>query len=82
MMKKLTKFGNSRGLILDKAILQMLDITDETELKITVNNNSLVITPLFKQKTTDTKLKDPYLEAIVEQVMKEYESVLKKLANN
>ncbi|MCK4785504.1 MAG: hypothetical protein KAV87_17255 [Desulfobacteraceae bacterium] len=50
-LKKLTKFGNSSGIIIEKSILEMLDIDLHTPLEISIDNASLVIKPIRKQRT-------------------------------
>ena len=47
MIKKLAKYGNSHALVLDKALLELLNITDTTKLKLSTDGKSLVITPLM-----------------------------------
>lgn len=46
MIKKLSVHGNSAALIIDKPILELLDITLETPLKITTDGVNLIITPV------------------------------------
>lgn len=47
MVKKLIKHGNSLALIIDKPILDLLKITEETSLEIeTLDGKSLHIKPL------------------------------------
>jgi antitoxin component of MazEF toxin-antitoxin module len=46
MIKKLVKYGNSNALVLDKALLEILNIQDGTKLKLTTDGTSLTITPL------------------------------------
>jgi antitoxin component of MazEF toxin-antitoxin module len=46
MIKKLTTIGNSYGLVLDKAILELLNITPETELELTIDMTRLIIEPV------------------------------------
>lgn len=46
VVKKLTRQGNSAALVIDKPILDLLDITQDTPLKITVNGRQLIIEPL------------------------------------
>jgi len=50
MIKKLSKFGNSKALIIDKAILRLLNIDEETELEIQIKGKSIVISPIKKGK--------------------------------
>jgi antitoxin component of MazEF toxin-antitoxin module len=44
-IKQLTRIGNSTGLIIDRALLQQLDLGPESEVEIRVQGDSLVITP-------------------------------------
>lgn len=46
MIRTLEKHGNSRALVLDKAILDLLNITADTLLQIEVSGGSLIITPV------------------------------------
>lgn len=46
MIKTLTKCGNSRALIIDKAVLDLLKITDDTPLEISTDGKKLVIVPM------------------------------------
>jgi len=48
--KKLSKFGNSRALIIDKPILKLLDIEDDTILEIKIVEGGLFILPIKKGK--------------------------------
>jgi antitoxin component of MazEF toxin-antitoxin module len=45
LTKRLTPIGNSRGLILDKAILQQADMSTDTEVEISVEDHAIVIRP-------------------------------------
>ena len=45
MIKKLVQHGNSAALILDKPILELLNVTMDTPLEITTDGRSLVISP-------------------------------------
>ena len=50
MVKKLTRQGNSAALILNKNLLEMLEIDQDTELKLTVNGRVLTIEPLSDEE--------------------------------
>ena len=50
MIKKLKKVGNSRAIIIDKNILELLKLNDDTPLEITTNGDVLVITPIRDKK--------------------------------
>ena len=52
MIKKLVKHGNSQAIMIEKAILDLLNIDMNTELEVTTDGTSLTITPrekIFKQ---------------------------------
>ncbi len=46
MIKRLTKHGNSRALLLDAAVLDLLKIDDNTPLEITTNGLDITISPV------------------------------------
>jgi antitoxin component of MazEF toxin-antitoxin module len=74
MTKKLTKHGNSLALVIDKAILELLDIDANTPLKITTNGRELIIIP-----TRDDALDDDF-EAALQRANDKYARMLKRLA--
>jgi antitoxin component of MazEF toxin-antitoxin module len=45
MIKRLTKHGNSLALVIDKSVLELLQIDVDTPLSITTDGESLVISP-------------------------------------
>ena len=50
MAKTLTKHGNSYALVIDKPILEILQITPETPLELITNGDTLVIRPVREKK--------------------------------
>lgn len=54
MIKKLTTIGNSLGLIIDRPILNLLDIDRDTELEITTDGKTLMIQPVREGVTFKT----------------------------
>lgn len=46
MLKKLAKYGNSTALVIDKAILEILEIEDGGVVKLQTDGKSLIITPV------------------------------------
>ena len=46
MIKYLQKVGNSRGIILDKPILELLHIDDNAAFEVTQEKNGLLFRPL------------------------------------
>ena len=54
MIKKLVKHGNSYALIIDKPILELLNITPDTELEVTTDGIQLFVRPVAKGNKEDT----------------------------
>ena len=46
MIKTLIKHGNSLALVIDKPILEMLQVTPDTPLELTTNGESLLVSPV------------------------------------
>jgi antitoxin component of MazEF toxin-antitoxin module len=46
MIKHLQKIGNSRGIVLDRPILDLLHIDDNAAFEITQEKNGLLLRPL------------------------------------
>lgn len=76
MTKKLTRHGNSLALIIDKPLLQMLQISEKTNLELFIENNSLIIRPVAKK----SKRSKSEIKKIAQEIMDEYADVFKKLA--
>ena len=45
LVKKLTRIGNSSGLILERAVLKQANLEPDAEVEIRVQDNMIVITP-------------------------------------
>lgn len=54
MLKKLVKHGNSSALILDRSILALLDIDENSVVKMRIEGDTLLIKAADKVKTTDS----------------------------
>ncbi|HEY9789559.1 MAG TPA: hypothetical protein V6D22_04110 [Candidatus Obscuribacterales bacterium] len=55
MIKKLARHGNGRALTLDRALLELLNITDETELKITTDGKGFSVYPVERIEDDEFK---------------------------
>jgi len=49
MEKRLSRYGNSLALIIDKPILELLHITEDTVLQISTDGKRIIITPKNNQ---------------------------------
>ena len=78
MVKKLTKHGNSLAVLLDKPILEMLNINEKTPLKIRTDGINIIIEPVHELPA----MHDKNIEALYEELSQKYDAVLKKLSKN
>ena len=74
MIKKLTSHGNSSGLIIEKAILKLLNITQKTPLEITTDGTNIIISPVRKSEREKT------LRSALSRVNQRHGKTLKALA--
>ncbi|MCB9062834.1 MAG: AbrB/MazE/SpoVT family DNA-binding domain-containing protein [Halobacteriovoraceae bacterium] len=74
MIKNLTKHGNSMALIIDRPILDLLNISEGTPLEISTNGESLTISPVKDEK----RLKQ--FQKALEKTNKKYGRALKNMA--
>ncbi len=75
MKKRLVKHGNSRALVIDKAILEVLGIDDDTELEIRTDGRELRISPV---RDADTRRQR--FDRALERIERRYPETLKRLA--
>ncbi len=74
MIKKLIKHGNSLALVIDKPILEILQISAETPLELTNNGDVLMVSPV-RNKSRQKKL-----EASLKKINSKFGDDLKRLA--
>lgn len=75
MIKKLTKHGNSMALVIEKGVLDLLNIDDSTPLDISTDGKMLFVAPV-----RDEERRRQFEEALAK-VNKKYGRALKRLAN-
>ena len=75
MFKKLTRHGNSLALIIDRPVLELLNIDKETPLEISTDGRSLIVSPV-----QDEVLSRQFQEKLAE-VNRKYGRALKNLAD-
>ena len=74
MIKRLTPHGNSFALIIEKAILQLLNIGSETPLEITTDGKNLIVSPVNDPK------REKKVKAALAKVNRRHGKTLKALA--
>jgi antitoxin component of MazEF toxin-antitoxin module len=81
MRKTLARIGDSTGLIIDKPILELMDLKQGDEVDIDLVEEALVIRPARgKKKATTKSQRKERLEAIKIQMRKDIGETLRKLA--
>ena len=75
MIKKLTAHGNSAALIIDKALLEILNIDMNTPLEIVTDGENLIISPVREDSQHGR------VAMALEKVNARHERTLKKLAD-
>jgi antitoxin MazE len=75
MIKKLTKHGNSLALVMERGVLDLLNISADTPLDISTDGEVLIISPV-----RDEKRHKKFADAVAE-TNRKYGRALKKLAD-
>jgi antitoxin component of MazEF toxin-antitoxin module len=75
-IKHLTRQGNSLAVIIDKPILDMLDIDEKTPLKLTSEGRKIILEPMSEKEIEQRFL------AAADKVEKRFGRALKRLAEN
>jgi antitoxin MazE len=75
MIKKLTKHGNSLALVMERGVLDLLDINADTPLDISTDGEVLIISPVRDEKRCKR------FEEAVAETNRRYGRALKKLAD-
>lgn len=74
MIKRLTKHGNSLALVIDRSVLALLNIDNETPLEVTTDGSVLVVSPV-RDEPRAARLKEA-----LEETNRRYGKALKRLA--
>ena len=77
MIKTLTKHGNSYALVIDKPILDLLNIRPDTPLEIATDGKKLIISPEDEEKRSGVSEE---FEQSLEKVNHRFANVLQRLA--
>jgi len=77
MIKTLTKHGNSYALVIDKPILDLLNIRPDTPLTISTDGKSLLVSPGEEEERSGVSKE---FEQSLEKVNRRFATVLQRLA--
>lgn len=75
MVKTLRRVGNSNALLLDKPIMELLGMSEGSQVNLTVTNGALVVTPVNPALVSPDKF-----QACLDRVVTEWGDVLERLA--
>ena len=73
MVKKLIQHGNSVALVIDKPIMELLNISNETTFKLSTDGRNLILSPQTEYEQGKN------IMSSLEKINKRYGSVLKRL---
>jgi antitoxin component of MazEF toxin-antitoxin module len=73
MIKKLIQHGNSAALVIDKPIMEMLHITNETSFELSTDGKNIILSP------QNTIAQENNILESLEKINKKYGNVLKRL---
>lgn len=74
MIKKMIQHGNSSALIIDKPIMELLHIDNETLLEISTDGSNIIISPVQDSERINR------LNKSIDKINKKHHSTLQKLA--
>jgi antitoxin component of MazEF toxin-antitoxin module len=74
MTKTLTRHGNSLALVIDKPILELLNIDADTPLNVRTDGQSLVVSPVVDKR------EEAAFRSAMKKAHKRYGRMLKRLA--
>lgn len=75
MVKRLTKHGNSLALVIDRGVLDLLEIDADTPLAVTTDGKCLIVTPVRDPE------REKRFRAALEKINKRYGKALARLAD-
>ncbi len=73
MVKTLTAIGNSLGLIIERPILDLLNIERDTKLEVRTDGEALIIRPIREDHRAS-------VQRATERLMNQHDDTLRKLA--
>ncbi|MDA0345989.1 MAG: hypothetical protein O3C43_05700 [Verrucomicrobia bacterium] len=75
MIKKISKVGNSQGVVFDAALMEMAHLKVGDELNVEIHNGgTITLTPIRSQPS------DEAIKKTIESTMEDYAETMKKLS--
>jgi antitoxin component of MazEF toxin-antitoxin module len=82
MRKKLLKHGNSLAILIDKQILDLLNINEDTYINIKTDGTNIIIEPVKEPTAISVISEDSKLQKLYKDLVDKYDAVLRKLSKN
>lgn len=74
MIKRLTRHGNSLALVIDRSVLDLLKIDNDTPLEVTTDGSVLTVSPVRDEPRAER------LKQALDETNRRYRHALKRLA--
>jgi antitoxin MazE len=75
MRKKLVRHGNSRALVIDKTMLDVLGVGEDDEVSVTITDRHLLIAPAHEAEERQRRIVE-----IADRIMDENDELFRRLA--
>jgi len=82
MIKKLSKYGNSLAVLIEKPILELLNIDERTQIRISTDGNKIIIEPINVPGEDSFVSKNSKVQRAHEKITEKYKEAFKKLAKD
>lgn len=82
MIKKFSRHGNSLAVLIDKPILDLLGMNEQTRINIKTDGTNIIIEPIKGPHQVPVISKDPKTQKAYEDLIEKYDELFRKLAKN
>lgn len=82
MIKKFSKHGNSLAVLIDKPILDLLGMDENTHINIKTDGTNIIIEPIKSPHQVPIISQDSKTQKKYEELIEKYDALFKKLAKN
>ena len=82
MIKKFSKYGNSLAILIDKPILDLLGMDEDTRINIKTDGTNIILEPIKNPKETPVISQDSKTQKKYDELIEKYDALFKKLAKN
>lgn len=80
VLKKFVKVGSSYSLIIDRPIMDLLNLESTTEFEMNTDGTSLIFTPIKKDIESEKDIREKRINDAVKNSLKRFDGLYEKLA--